>query len=110
MGKIVREYRDNAQEIACLKKQLADVGGHLSLLGQHLQENPSSVMVNAQGIRVTQPNPYVLENMTTTITRDTMDPDRLQGMVSALSAALNVQARLRATLDGMGLNTLFKEA
>ena len=67
IGKTVVEYSDSGRHIACLKKQLSDIGEQLSLLGQTLQDNPVSASSDATGIKIARPHPIAIEDYTTTV-------------------------------------------
>lgn len=110
IGKTVVEYAENGRHIACLKKQLADIGEHLLTLGEQLRDAPLSVAVTAAEIQVTRPSRMVLADYTTTIPFGALDRENLQHILEMLGKAQKARQQLEKTLRGMGLEDLIREA
>ena len=106
IGKTVIEYTENSRHIACLKKQLSDIGENLVTLGEQLRDDPSSVTIAPTEILVSRPNPIVPASYTTTISADELDMEHLKGILEMLGKAQDSRQQLEQTLTGMRLTEL----
>lgn len=109
VGKTVLDYNENCQQIACLKKQLGDIGSHLELLGQQLQGQPSSVTVSSNSVNVSQMHPIVIQEVSTAIPNSELNPETLGAILVALQKAMAAHHKLDNTLRGMGLSESIRE-
>ena len=109
IGKTVMDYNENCRNIACLKKQLFDIGSHLELLGQKLQNQPNSVTVSSGAVRVSQMHQFVIEEHPTVIPPTDLDPDTLRTLLTSLEKALTAHHQLNNSLRGMGLSESIRE-
>ena len=110
IGKTAVEYTENTRHIACLKKQLVDIGEHLVSLGEQLKDSPSSVTVAPNQIQVTRSNPIVIADYTTAISFTALDRENLRFTLEMLGKAESSRRQLERTLRGMGLEELIREA
>ena len=110
IGKTVVEYTDNSRHIACLKKQLADIGDQLVLLGNKLKDAPMSVTVAPNAIQVTLADRFTAEDHVQAIPLTTLDHAKLQHILSLLTEAQGSRQELDQTLTGMRLPELIRDA
>lgn len=108
IGKTVVEYAENGRHIACLKKQLADIGDHLTLLGEQLRDAPLSVAVRESAIEVTRSSRMVPTDYVTSIPVMSLDKYYLNQIIEELRGAEQLRERLERTLKGMRLEHLIQ--
>ncbi len=106
VGKTVVEYTDNQRTIACLKKQVSDIGEDLVCLGKELQNNPTLVSVTSEGVRLPVSVPVSVDQQFRTMPLTSMDVENLQRILSNLQEAKRQGNRLEDTLRGMRLPEL----
>ena len=109
IGKTVADYAENRRHIACLKKQLSDIGEHLLALGEQLASDPLSMVVTPNEIQVPRRGWMLQENHTTAIPLTVSDWENLQHILELLGKAQKSRQQLEKTLRGMGLEELIKE-
>ena len=109
IGKTASDYSEIERKIACLEKQMGDIGQDLLALGKHLRDSPSSVTVGDrievpyEGWSVaTQPEP-------TPIPLTSLSIERLRSLSQELRDATAERQRLCSHLSRMGLGNLVQE-
>ncbi len=104
IGKAVVEYTDNRKHLACVLKDLADMGKALSKLSEALQSGPERVAVRNGQIIVTIHNPIVFAQHDETI--PTLDVARLEAQLQDLQRTTRERGSLEKTLRDLGLGDL----
>ena len=107
IGKTVVEYTENSRHIACLSKQLSDIGEHLVALGEMLRDDPSPVNVTTTHIQMVDHGGFTVgPTPTKAIPVAALDQDALVLVLKELIKAKTSHDRLSAALKGMGLEEL----
>ena len=104
------EYSENGRHIACLKKQLADIGEHLLTLGEQLRDAPLAVAITPNEIQVTRPSRMAPTDYTTSIPFSVLEKENLQHILELLVSAQQSRQHLERTLRGMRLEDLIRAA
>lgn len=111
IGKTVIEYTANSRHIACLEKQLSDIGEQLTLLGQKLKNAPGDITAIDRGFQIPDQSPWQVESGNKiTMPFSDFDTAKIREILSELSEAKQDRVKLERTLRGMGLADLIKES
>ncbi len=109
IGKTVSDYEAIKKHIACVKKELLDVGTALAVLGQALRDNPDSVRVDDGAVNITSPSPILGRPSTRTIDGSTFDVNGIDRLLSDLAQSTQDRTRLEATLRDLNLGGLISD-
>ena len=112
IGKTVKEYTANRQHVACLEKQLSDIGTQLVKIGDMLSNDAERVTVSQHHVQISNPNKFAIGSEWDTkedVAREDLDPGKWHGLLEDLAKSQEIDGRLAKSLRTMNLADLIRE-
>ena len=106
IGKTVMDYKETETNIACLEKQLSDIGKALVDLGTAWRESPSQVTIQEAILIPRTGFTVAIHPEPVSIPLTVLDVNNLRDIALALAEATKERDRLLAQLQRMGLQGL----
>lgn len=109
IGRTVRDYTDSKRRVACLEKELSDIGEHLIQLGTRMKECPERLTVTANEVIYTASNKVVIGSeydSRTAIPPVHLDRDHWAASLAKLRETKESRSVLCGRLREMGLSEL----
>ena len=109
IGRTVRDYTESKRKVACVERQLADIGEGLVQIGTRMKECPGRVIVSGEGVVYTAENPVVGDPDYDTkklVTNQDLSVEFWATLLSDLKTWKNKRRELGGHLRAMGLADL----